>query len=196
MRPKIDEEPWLIFRDDEKNDAVKNFLGKYYMIYHNGKVLEPKFAPFGVSYGSLEKYSRSRSTIPHADVALQDDVLSFGKKQVNKETKELALPITVVIGSVSEATRFKSVLGSLMVGCKGLSNEILWHERNWENLSEFIDEYASGNDPTLTLRRALQMKEQEAQVSSEEEGQMMKNLERKETDYTRLQRSKMRINDF
>ncbi|KAK1400535.1 hypothetical protein POM88_000140 [Heracleum sosnowskyi] len=128
MRPKIDEEPWQIFRDDEKNNAVKNFSGKYYLIYRKGKVMEPKFAPFGVSYGSL------------------------GKKQENRETKELALPITVVIESVSEATRFKSVLGSLMVDCKGLNNEIPWHEKNWGNFSEFIHEYAFGNDPTLKVK--------------------------------------------
>lgn len=40
------------------------------------------------------------------------------------------------------------------------------------------------------------MKAQEAQVSSEEEEQMMKNLERKETEYMRLQRHKMGIDDF
>lgn len=56
--------------------------------------------------------------------------------------------------------------------------------------------YVSSNCGCFVRRRALQMKAQEAQVSSEEEEQMMKNLERKETEYMRLQRHKMGIDDF
>lgn len=65
---------------------------------------------------------------------------------------------------------------------------------------EFIENhyknYLQGLQDRKERRRALQMKAQEAQVSSEEEEQMMKNLERKETEYMRLQRHKMGIDDF
>lgn len=45
-------------------------------------------------------------------------------------------------------------------------------------------------------RRALQRRAQEAQVSNEEQEQMLRSLERKETEYMRLQRHKIRIDDF
>lgn len=40
------------------------------------------------------------------------------------------------------------------------------------------------------------MKAEEAQVSSEEQEEMLRNLERKETEYMRLQRRKVGIDDF
>ncbi|KAL9359612.1 hypothetical protein Peur_047735 [Populus x canadensis] len=45
-------------------------------------------------------------------------------------------------------------------------------------------------------RRALQMRAQEAQVSNEEQEEMLRNLERRETEYMRLQRRKIGIDDF
>lgn len=48
----------------------------------------------------------------------------------------------------------------------------------------------------VSRRRALQRKAAEAQVSSEEEEQMLRNLEKKETEYMRLQRHKIGIDDF
>jgi len=45
-------------------------------------------------------------------------------------------------------------------------------------------------------RRALQRRAQEAKVSSEEEEQMLRDLERRETEYMRLQRHKVGIDDF
>lgn len=45
-------------------------------------------------------------------------------------------------------------------------------------------------------RRTLQRKAQEAQVSNEEQEEMMRNLERRETEYMRLQRRKVGIDDF
>lgn len=45
-------------------------------------------------------------------------------------------------------------------------------------------------------RRELQRKAQEAQISIEEQEQMMRNLERRETEYMRLQRRKVGIDDF
>lgn len=45
-------------------------------------------------------------------------------------------------------------------------------------------------------RRALQRRAQEAQVSSEEQQAMLRNLERKETAYMRLQRRKVGMDDF
>ncbi|THG21464.1 hypothetical protein TEA_001082 [Camellia sinensis var. sinensis] len=45
-------------------------------------------------------------------------------------------------------------------------------------------------------RREMQRKAQEAKVSSEEEEEMMRELERKETELMRLQRHKMGIDDF
>lgn len=48
----------------------------------------------------------------------------------------------------------------------------------------------------LFRRRALQRRVQEAQVSSEEEEIMMRNLEKRETEYMRLQRHKVGIDDF
>lgn len=45
-------------------------------------------------------------------------------------------------------------------------------------------------------RRALQRRAQEAQISTEEQEEMMRNLERRETEYMRLQRRKIGIDDF
>ncbi|KAF8406317.1 hypothetical protein HHK36_008403 [Tetracentron sinense] len=45
-------------------------------------------------------------------------------------------------------------------------------------------------------RRTLQRRAQEAQISNEEQQEMLRNLERKETEYMRLQRHKMGIDDF
>ncbi|KAL4576277.1 hypothetical protein LXL04_012369 [Taraxacum kok-saghyz] len=45
-------------------------------------------------------------------------------------------------------------------------------------------------------RRALQRKAAEAQVSSEEEEQMLRSLEKKEIEYLRLQRHKIGIDDI
>ncbi|XP_073045965.1 uncharacterized protein [Primulina eburnea] len=45
-------------------------------------------------------------------------------------------------------------------------------------------------------RRALQRRAQEEQVSSEEEERMLRNLEKRETEYMRLQRHKVGIDDF
>ncbi|PNY09338.1 serine/threonine-protein kinase CBK1-like protein, partial [Trifolium pratense] len=45
-------------------------------------------------------------------------------------------------------------------------------------------------------RRALQRKVQESQLPAEEQEVMMRNLERKETEYMRLQRRKIGIDDF
>lgn len=48
----------------------------------------------------------------------------------------------------------------------------------------------------LFRRRTLQRRAQEAQVSSEEEEMMLRNLEKRETEYMRLQRHKVGIDDF
>ncbi|KAJ0766087.1 putative non-specific serine/threonine protein kinase [Helianthus annuus] len=45
-------------------------------------------------------------------------------------------------------------------------------------------------------RRAIQRRAAEAKVSSEEEEQLLRNLEKKETEYMRLQRHKIGIDDF
>ncbi|MFS7944382.1 putative non-specific serine/threonine protein kinase [Helianthus anomalus] len=45
-------------------------------------------------------------------------------------------------------------------------------------------------------RRALQRRAAEAKLSSEEEEQLLRNLEKKETEYMRLQRHKLGIDDF
>ncbi|KAJ0626215.1 putative non-specific serine/threonine protein kinase [Helianthus annuus] len=45
-------------------------------------------------------------------------------------------------------------------------------------------------------RRALQRRAAEAKVSSEEEEQLLRNLEKKEMEYMRLQRHKIGIDDF
>lgn len=45
-------------------------------------------------------------------------------------------------------------------------------------------------------RQTLQRRAQEAQISVEEQEEMLRNLERKETEYMRLQRRKMGIDDF
>lgn len=56
--------------------------------------------------------------------------------------------------------------------------------------------YYQGLQDRMERRRALQRKAQEAQVSNEEQEEMMRNLERRETEYMRLQRHKMGIDDF
>lgn len=45
-------------------------------------------------------------------------------------------------------------------------------------------------------RQTLQRRAKEAQISIEEQQEMMRNLERKETEYMRLQRRKVGIDDF
>ncbi|KAK1348662.1 hypothetical protein POM88_000018 [Heracleum sosnowskyi] len=156
MRPRIDGEPWLIFRDTEtKNNSVKTFLNKKYPIVLAGDDVKSVVAPFGVSYGSLKGHSKCRSTIPLGKEALQKAVLSLGKKQGNRDSKELALQVTVVIGSISEATRFKSVLNSIMLRYhkdKFLDEEIMWQEQNWGNLSELLRDHAFGKKPILKVK--------------------------------------------
>jgi serine/threonine kinase 38 len=56
--------------------------------------------------------------------------------------------------------------------------------------------YLQGLQDRKERRRALQRRAQEAQISSEEEEEMMRNLEKKETEYMRLQRHKIGIDDF
>ncbi|GAV90096.1 Pkinase domain-containing protein/Pkinase_C domain-containing protein [Cephalotus follicularis] len=56
--------------------------------------------------------------------------------------------------------------------------------------------YLQGLQDRKERRRALQMKAQEAQVSNEEQEEMLRNLERRETEYMRLQRRKVGIDDF
>ena len=48
----------------------------------------------------------------------------------------------------------------------------------------------------VSRRRTLQRKAQEAQVSAEEQEEMLRNLERRETEFMRLQRRKVGIDDF
>ena len=45
-------------------------------------------------------------------------------------------------------------------------------------------------------RRTLQRRVQEAQMSAEEQEEMLRNLERRETEFMRLQRRKVGIDDF
>lgn len=56
--------------------------------------------------------------------------------------------------------------------------------------------HLQGLQDRMERRKALQRKAQEAKISSEEEEQMLRNLERKETEYMRLQRHKIGIDDF
>ncbi|XP_042477060.1 serine/threonine-protein kinase tricornered-like isoform X1 [Macadamia integrifolia] len=56
--------------------------------------------------------------------------------------------------------------------------------------------YLQGLQDRKERRWALQRKAQEAQISNEEQQEMLRNLERRETEYMRLQRHKMGIDDF
>lgn len=56
--------------------------------------------------------------------------------------------------------------------------------------------YLQGLHDRLERRRTLQRKAAEAQISNEEEQEMLRNLERKETELMRLQRHKVGIDDF
>ncbi|XP_040998723.1 serine/threonine-protein kinase tricornered-like [Juglans microcarpa x Juglans regia] len=56
--------------------------------------------------------------------------------------------------------------------------------------------YLQGLQDRKDRRRALQRRAQEAQVSVEEEEEMLRNLERRETEYMRFQRRKVGIDDF
>ncbi|KAJ0527290.1 putative protein kinase AGC-NDR family [Helianthus annuus] len=56
--------------------------------------------------------------------------------------------------------------------------------------------YLQGLQDRKERRRALQRRAAEAKVSSEEEEQLLRNLEKKETEYMRLQRHKIGIDDF
>ncbi|KAI3460230.1 hypothetical protein Pfo_016893 [Paulownia fortunei] len=56
--------------------------------------------------------------------------------------------------------------------------------------------YLQGLQDRKDRRRALQIRAQEDQVSSEEEERMLRNLEKRETEYMRLQRHKVGIDDF
>lgn len=52
------------------------------------------------------------------------------------------------------------------------------------------------NFMNLSRRRTLQRRAQEAQMSVEEQEEMLRNLERRETEFMRLQRRKVGIDDF
>ncbi|KAJ1436754.1 Serine/threonine-protein kinase, active site [Sesbania bispinosa] len=56
--------------------------------------------------------------------------------------------------------------------------------------------YLQGLQDRKDRRRALQRKVQESQIPAEEQEEMMRNLERRETEYMRLQRRKIGIDDF
>ncbi|KAL5982472.1 hypothetical protein ACLOJK_016544 [Asimina triloba] len=56
--------------------------------------------------------------------------------------------------------------------------------------------YLQGLQDRKERRQMLERRAQEAQVSSEEQEEMMRNLERRETEYMRLQRRKVGIDDF
>uniref|UniRef100_A0A2P2L221 non-specific serine/threonine protein kinase n=1 Tax=Rhizophora mucronata TaxID=61149 RepID=A0A2P2L221_RHIMU len=56
--------------------------------------------------------------------------------------------------------------------------------------------HLQGLQDRLERRRALQRRAQEASIPNEEQEQMLRNLERKETEYMRLQRRKVGIDDF
>ncbi|KAI4316700.1 hypothetical protein L6164_024655 [Bauhinia variegata] len=56
--------------------------------------------------------------------------------------------------------------------------------------------YLQGLQDRKERRRAVQRRAQEAQVSIEEQEEMLRNLERRETEYMRLQRRKIGIDDF
>nr|XP_027093295.1 serine/threonine-protein kinase tricorner-like isoform X1 [Coffea arabica] len=56
--------------------------------------------------------------------------------------------------------------------------------------------YLQGLQDRKDRRRALQRKAEEANVSSEEQEEMLRNLERRETEYMRSQRHKVGIDDF
>ncbi|KAK1400531.1 hypothetical protein POM88_000136 [Heracleum sosnowskyi] len=155
MRPRIDREPWMIFRDiEKKKKIVKKFLDTKYPIYSDKQLMDLVVAPFGVSYDSLKGHSRCRSTILLGKEALQNAVLSLGKKQGNRDSKEIALQVTMVIESISEATRFKTVLNSIMLRYhkdKFLGEEIMWQEQNWGNLSELLRDHAFGKESILKV---------------------------------------------
>ncbi|GAA0148786.1 non-receptor serine/threonine protein kinase [Lithospermum erythrorhizon] len=56
--------------------------------------------------------------------------------------------------------------------------------------------HLQGLQDRMERRRALQKKAAEAQIPSEEQEKMMRNLERRETEYMRLQRHKVGVDDF
>ncbi|XP_075096878.1 uncharacterized protein LOC107822522 [Nicotiana tabacum] len=56
--------------------------------------------------------------------------------------------------------------------------------------------YLQGLQDRLERRRTLQRKAQEAQIPDDEQEKMLRNLERRETEYMRLQRHKVGIDDF
>ncbi|WVY91221.1 hypothetical protein V8G54_036735 [Vigna mungo] len=56
--------------------------------------------------------------------------------------------------------------------------------------------YLQGLQDRKDRRRALQRKVQESQIPVEEKEEMMRNLERRETEYMRIQRRKIGIDDF
>ncbi|KAJ8763289.1 hypothetical protein K2173_026190 [Erythroxylum novogranatense] len=56
--------------------------------------------------------------------------------------------------------------------------------------------HLQGLQDRLERRRTLQRKAQEARISDEEQEEMLRNLERKETEFMRLQRRKVGIDDF
>ncbi|KAK9135996.1 hypothetical protein Syun_015326 [Stephania yunnanensis] len=56
--------------------------------------------------------------------------------------------------------------------------------------------YLQGLQDRKERRRAVQRRAREEHVSSEEQQEMLRNLERKETEYMRLQRHKVGIDDF
>ncbi|GAB4852153.1 hypothetical protein Ancab_016343 [Ancistrocladus abbreviatus] len=69
-----------------------------------------------------------------------------------------------------------------------------------EAAKQFIENhyknYLQGLQDRQERRRTLQRRAQEAQLPDEEQERMLRNLERKETEYMRLQRHKVGVDDF
>lgn len=82
-----------------------------------------------------------------------------------------------------------------MLLCDCICSAFVWFELSCSSIK-----YASGGclwgRVCWFRRRALQMRAQEAKVSSEEEEEMLRDLERRETEFMRLQRHKVGIDDF
>ncbi|KAI3439722.1 uncharacterized protein J3R85_004574 [Psidium guajava] len=94
-----------------------------------------------------------------------------------KPDRAAALDLAPDVGVSSPVTRQKAAAAKQFI------------ENHYKN-------HLQGLQDRRDRRRALQRRAQEAQVSSEEQQEMLRHLERKETEYMRLQRRKVGMDDF
>ncbi|XP_030537869.1 serine/threonine-protein kinase tricornered isoform X2 [Rhodamnia argentea] len=130
-----------------------------------------RFGSLVVPPGSFELDSRFAGEMDGGDGTVRLGALNF------RPDRAAALDLAPDVGVSSPVTRQKAAAAKQLI------------ENHYKN-------HLQGLQDRKDRRRALQRRAQEAQVSSEEQQEMLRNLERKETEFMRLQRRKVGMDDF